>query len=55
MGLALEACGGVFGFSGHRNKLTVDYTHFHHQENATPMATGEENDYRIRIQWDISM
>ncbi|TRZ44292.1 OprO/OprP family phosphate-selective porin [Robertkochia solimangrovi] len=37
-------------FSGHRNKLTIDYTWF----NLENPALRDENKGRFRIQWDIS-
>jgi len=37
-------------FNGHRNKLTVDLAYLKIREEA-----GSENDWRFRLQWDISL
>lgn len=37
-------------FSGHNNKLTLDYSHLKDDD----VFTGSESDRRVRVQWDVS-
>jgi hypothetical protein len=39
-------------FSGHRNKLTVDFTHFDFEDLE---STAERDGSRFRVQWDVSI
>ncbi|WP_264536748.1 OprO/OprP family phosphate-selective porin [Flavobacterium sp. N1736] len=38
-------------FSGHKNKLTTEFSYFDYQDKTLPLAQG----WRFRIQWDISL
>ena len=38
-------------FSGHKNKLTSEFSHFSFQDKTLPLAAG----WRFRLQWDISL
>lgn len=38
-------------FSGHKNKLTSEISHFGFHDKNLPLAAG----WRFRLQWDISL